>query len=123
MSRKPPLRALARGVRMASVMTMSSAFFEVLSGTVSALILRRHHHMPDGGQGGDGLHGVERAARRQVLEDGAETFYCHCDGCGGGRMGEMEVMERMAADEMHGRDSVIYTWPTTEDGSGARRGR
>lgn len=37
--------------------------------------------------------------------------------------GEMEVMERMAAGEMHGRDSVIYTWPTTEDGSGARRGR
>lgn len=31
--------------------------------------------------------------------------------------GEMEVMEIM------GRDSVIYTWPTTEDGSGARRGR
>src|SRR5690349_21176370 len=80
-SLKPPFLALVRGVRTASVMTMSSAFLEVLlrNALESVLGALRGVQACKGG-----LHLVERAARRQVLENGTEPFDSHCCGVGAG---------------------------------------
>jgi hypothetical protein len=68
----PPFLAFVSGVRRASVMTTSSAFFEVLcrGGVRKRQSLSRERD----------AHLGERAARRQVLEDGADAFNSHCCG-------------------------------------------
>ena len=76
-SLKPPFFALVNGVRTARVMTMSSAFLEVLRRRTLATTTRANNLLL-GGNGG--IHLVERAARRQVLEDGADAFNSHCCG-------------------------------------------
>lgn len=78
-SLKPPFFALASGVRIARVMTMSSAFLEVLSGlngqvSVSVPVLINAWA---GSFGKGNSHRSEGAARGQVLENGAESFYSH----------------------------------------------
>lgn len=69
----PPLKPLVSGVRMARVMTTSSAFFWVLLivGSQQATGLM-------GGRGESGVHcGQPALAGGKVAEDGVESFGCH----------------------------------------------
>lgn len=67
----PPLKPLVRGVRMASVMTTSSAFFWVLL-TVSELQTQADL------SGESGLHCRQSTLTgAQMAENGAESFSCH----------------------------------------------
>lgn len=80
MSLKPPFFALASGVRMARVMTMSSAFLEVLPGCLAGSAFAHRPCMcvparPTANR--EDLHRGQGAAWGQVLEDGAQSFYSH----------------------------------------------
>ena len=67
----PPLKPLVRGVRMASVMTTSSAFFWVLLRVEGQQMQRDLWR-------GNGVHcGQSALAGSKVAEDGVESFGCH----------------------------------------------
>lgn len=55
-SLKPPFFALASGVRMARVMTMSSAFLEVLCGQMARSVSARLARMPSAVHPAGGTH-------------------------------------------------------------------
>jgi hypothetical protein len=70
-SLKPPLPALANGVRIARVITISSAFLEVLS-----RISKRQHEW----DGRMNLHRIQsRGARSELSENGTESFSGHSE--------------------------------------------